>query len=312
VGSAHGDEPLSGWLLPERFGSGARRKTRPSSVVGPFAVLASLLSLAILVVLADLATRSLETASSGGTSALTWWDLSLAVLEHSLLIAAALVPSWALFRASWPADLGLVRVSWSKALPVAAAAYGMYLVATAVLFAAAGPTERASARALADADAPVLVVGYVLVACVVAPPTEELYFRGFLFGAIRRRLSLGPAIGLAGVVFGLAHGPPLVTMVQLALLGITLCVVYEVTESLLPGVAVHAAHNGLACAAVLSLSAPIAIALTATATALATTGATAAVRVLLAPRTGASRARYPESGGPAGSSSAGSHVRRNL
>jgi membrane protease YdiL (CAAX protease family) len=132
-----------------------------------------------------------------------------------------------------------------------------------LVFAIVGaPPPRASADAVAGADSTSVLVAYALIACIVAPPTEELLFRGFLFSALRRRLPLAPAALVAGGLFGAAHGPPLASTLDLALLGVALCVLYERTGSLLPCVGVHAVHNGIAFAAIASLSAPVTIAVT--------------------------------------------------
>jgi membrane protease YdiL (CAAX protease family) len=130
-------------------------------------------------------------------------------------------------------------------------AYGAYLVATALLFAVIGsPPARQNADALAGSDSVALLAAYGLIACVLAPPTEELLFRGVLFSSIRGHLAPVPAVIVSGVLFGALHGPPLETMLDLALLGIVLCALYERTGSLLPCIGVHALHNAIAFAAI--------------------------------------------------------------
>lgn len=95
----------------------------------------------------------------------------------------------------------------------------------------------------ADASALATVaVGLLLV--VVAPICEEIFFRGFLFGALRSSFRLGPAAVIAGVLFGLVHlptGPSAVPM--LSVLGVALCIVYAQTRSLYPTIALHALNN---------------------------------------------------------------------
>jgi hypothetical protein len=61
-------------------------------------------------------------------------------------------------------------------------------------------------------------------------------------------------------------------MLDLALLGVALCALYEQTGSLLPCIGVHAVHNGIAFGAVVSLGAPATAGLTLTGLALCVAG----------------------------------------
>ncbi len=81
----------------------------------------------------------------------------------------------------------------------------------------------------------------------VAPITEELFFRGFVFAGLRSRWSLWPAAIVSGLVFGLVHAPTGITaVIPLAVLGIALCWLYDRTGSLWPPVIAHVINNSLA------------------------------------------------------------------
>jgi membrane protease YdiL (CAAX protease family) len=228
-------------------------RDRPPCVT-PVLALTTLLALAGVVLLAELLAIRLEEADGrSGARVLTWWDVALSFVEHLLIAAAAVLPTLLVLGRVRPAHLGLRRVSWRPAIAAGVVVYAAYLVATALIFAAAGaPQERASAGALADTDSVSLIVAYGSIACVLAPVTEEVLFRGFLFGALRERLPLAPACVFAGCLFGAAHGPPLTSMLDLAALGVALCVLYERTGSVLPCIGVHAIHNAIAFAAVVA------------------------------------------------------------
>jgi uncharacterized protein len=100
-----------------------------------------------------------------------------------------------------------------------------------------------------------LVAATVFV-CVIAPIAEEFFFRGFIFGALRRlRIVvagryLGPWVAaiLTGILFGLAHtgsaNPQF--LVPLGLLGFTLCLLRWRTRSLYPCMVLHSVNNSLA------------------------------------------------------------------
>ncbi|MGH2876965.1 MAG: CPBP family glutamic-type intramembrane protease [Solirubrobacteraceae bacterium] len=92
--------------------------------------------------------------------------------------------------------------------------------------------------------------------CAIAPICEELFFRGFIFGALRNlpmrlgRVDLAPWIAaiLTGILFGLAHlgSAPAEYLVPLGFLGFVLCMIRWRTGSLYPCMALHSANNALA------------------------------------------------------------------
>lgn len=92
--------------------------------------------------------------------------------------------------------------------------------------------------------------------CVIAPVAEEFFFRGFIFGALRRlplRIAghqLGPWVAaiVTGILFGLAHTGSAASqyLVPLGFLGFVLCLVRWRTGSLYPCIALHGANNALA------------------------------------------------------------------
>jgi uncharacterized protein len=97
---------------------------------------------------------------------------------------------------------------------------------------------------LADVAVGVLIVG-------IAPITEEIFFRGFMFAGLRRKLPFIAAALISAGVWGLFHytGPGTWGVVlQLAVFGVILAWLYERTGSLWPTIAVHALNNALAFA----------------------------------------------------------------
>lgn len=92
--------------------------------------------------------------------------------------------------------------------------------------------------------APLLILGSV----IVAPFAEELFYRGMLFSALRKRFDLWPAMGLSGLVFGLTHvqgsleGYLLVLLIIMPL-GMFLAYIYDRTRTLLVPITAHAIFN---------------------------------------------------------------------
>lgn len=98
---------------------------------------------------------------------------------------------------------------------------------------------------IAESFGPVPV--QVLLIAIAAPFSEELCFRGMLFGGLRERLPMVPAALVAGVVFGLLHAFTGISAVPpLAILGFIFCLLYEKTGSIVPGMLLHALNNSVA------------------------------------------------------------------
>jgi hypothetical protein len=83
-----------------------------------------------------------------------------------------------------------------------------------------------------------------LLSVVGAPLLEEIFFRGALYGAIRRRR--GIAVGLAGsaVVFAMLHPQLPLGFLPIAILGAAYAGLYEWRQSLIPAMVAHALNNG--------------------------------------------------------------------
>lgn len=82
---------------------------------------------------------------------------------------------------------------------------------------------------------------------IVAPFFEELLFRGYLFGAIRKRSGFVVSTLLTSLTFALMHGQ-LNVGIDVFILSLFLCYLRERFDTIWPGVLVHAFKNGLAYA----------------------------------------------------------------
>ena len=84
---------------------------------------------------------------------------------------------------------------------------------------------------------------------VVAPVTEEFFFRGFFYRALRSRFRVWSAALMNGVLFGALHfqgADSAAILPVIAVFGIGVCLVYELTQSLFAVIAIHAAFNTFA------------------------------------------------------------------
>jgi membrane protease YdiL (CAAX protease family) len=204
------------------------------------------------------------------------------MLLANLLFDAALVVSAVVFarlggRVS-PAILGLRPAKAWFAVKWAAAAAITYFVVSALwigLLHLENETDDIT-KTLKDDPTAATVAGIALFAVVIAPIVEELFFRGFVFPALREKLNVGWAAIGTGLLFGAVHafGSPIGFLVPLAVLGTLLCLLYWKTGSIYPCIALHAVNNCIALGSALGWDwqLPLLVA-----------GALAAITAILAP-----------------------------
>ena len=84
----------------------------------------------------------------------------------------------------------------------------------------------------------------ILIAVVAAPLTEELIFRGCLYGILRQIGGKFVAIAVSSLLFALIHGHT-PSLAGLMILAVGLSLLYEKTGSLWAPILLHAAFNGL-------------------------------------------------------------------
>ena len=82
----------------------------------------------------------------------------------------------------------------------------------------------------------------------MAPLMEELFFRGFLYPVLVRKLGTAVAIVLTAAGFGLIHAPQLgqawAPVLVVFLVGLTLTITRAVTKSVASSLLIHMAYNG--------------------------------------------------------------------
>ena len=127
-------------------------------------------------------------------------------------------------------------------------AYEMVLLASNAGIASFGDDAAERIRGLVAQFRTVSPVWIVLTLAVVPAVCEELFFRGYLLGALVARMSRARAVAASGVVFGLFH--MLVTdalaverLLPSTLLGMVLAWVCLKSGSIVPGMLLHAMHN---------------------------------------------------------------------
>ena len=86
-----------------------------------------------------------------------------------------------------------------------------------------------------------------IVSVTIAPLMEELFFRGFLYPVLVRRLGVGASIVLTAALFGFLHWAQLGyswAVVIIFLVGLALTIVRAVTKSVAASFLTHVGYNG--------------------------------------------------------------------
>ena len=86
-------------------------------------------------------------------------------------------------------------------------------------------------------------LGFIVLACAVAPVAEEVFFRGMLYSFLRQRLHLIVAVLIQAVVFALMHPFDLAQRAVVFILGVGLGLTYEWRKTLLTSILLHALLN---------------------------------------------------------------------
>jgi uncharacterized protein len=151
-------------------------------------------------------------------------------------------------------ELGLRR-PLHPAIKASVLAYFAYIGCALVIAALIQPEQEDVTREL-GADEGVLgtIVAGFLIVCV-APVTEEVFFRGFMFNGLRRGTSFAVAALVSAAIWGVFHYTgegSWGVVLQLTVFGIVLAWLYERTGSVYPTIAVHGFNNAVAFAILMS------------------------------------------------------------
>ena len=135
-----------------------------------------------------------------------------------------------------------VRRFQPSALKWMLAAIGAYIVFAALYAGVFGSPHQED---IAESFGPVPV--QILLIVIAAPISEEVCFRGMLFGGLRTRMPRIAAALVSGLIFGALHALTGVSAVPpLIFFGFLLALLYERTGSIVPGILLHMLNNSIA------------------------------------------------------------------
>ena len=89
---------------------------------------------------------------------------------------------------------------------------------------------------------PAFLIYTSVFAAIAGPIVEELFFRGFMYGAVKKYVGIFPAILITASLFAALHAHA-VGFLPIMVLGILLAYLYEKTGTLVSSITVHIMHN---------------------------------------------------------------------
>ncbi|MBN8581239.1 MAG: CPBP family intramembrane metalloprotease [Anaerolineae bacterium] len=166
--------------------------------------------------------------------------LSIALFEFLLLIPIAIIFLWR--KVSWQA-LGLKRFD-NKDLALGCGLLIMIYFVTIInnlLMIALGVAVQVETitEMFNEMDSPLI---FAVSTVLLAPFTEELFFRGFLFKGLREKYGWVNALMFSSIIFALFHGQ-LATLLPTFLMGALFAYMFQKTGSVFPGMLLHFSIN---------------------------------------------------------------------
>lgn len=187
--------------------------------------------------------------SNSGRTMGTVQDFLLSYLVQFLIFGGMVGLVVLVLRRARPSELGIKgasRKDWLK--------YGLAGGVGAFAFAwAAGlvierlhpnVSQQSVETVLRNAGSPGQFILLLTVVALLAPLTEELFYRGMVYPVFRAYIGRAWGMAAAGSIFGLVH-MDLWRAVPLAVGGVFLCYVYEKTGSILVSTLTHGIWNGM-------------------------------------------------------------------
>ncbi len=156
---------------------------------------------------------------------------------------------------------GLKRITFSKCLMWVV--LGLLLLVPAMLYSSewvrsewlepifGEMKEQEVVDSMKNAEGLGLKVGLIVSACIAAPVVEELVFRGYIYGVLKKFTNPLFAMVVAGALFAVVH-MNLPALLPLWILAVLLTLSYELSGSLWVPIGIHAGFNTFSVVAMLN------------------------------------------------------------
>lgn len=176
------------------------------------------------------------------------------LLAGALILGAFLFASTGFGGLAPAAALGLRR-PLRKSVWLSVATYFGYIACALVVALLLSPEQEDIARELGGDSGVIGAVIAGILVVIVAPVSEEIFFRGFFFAGLRKGMPVAVAAVISSGIWGLLHytGPGTWgVVVQITVFGLWLSWLFERTGSIYPTIAVHMINNAVAFTVLMS------------------------------------------------------------
>jgi len=89
-----------------------------------------------------------------------------------------------------------------------------------------------------------VILFFTIFVSILGPVIEEMFFRGFLYSAARKRFGIIVGVLLSSILFSALH-TNIVGFLPILILGVLMAFLYEITGSLVASISVHILHNSI-------------------------------------------------------------------
>jgi membrane protease YdiL (CAAX protease family) len=242
---------LAGYWMMRRYRPEFAWNNEGQVLSSPYAApdLLLLASLGLFFILAIQPHQSAATAEGTGMSA----GGLVASMVFNLLMCAALLVYLHRIRGLNPAELfGLQHIHW-RTLALVVLAFTVIILISVNLVSAAtmkwlesfwpDQQPQETVRAFQDSGSLGFRFLVIIAAVVIAPLAEEVLFRGFVYGVLKRYTDAPFAALASSLMFAVIH-MHVGSLLPLCMLAVLLCLAYEITGCLLTPMLLHAVFNG--------------------------------------------------------------------
>jgi len=123
---------------------------------------------------------------------------------------------------------------------------GIIVYAVLNIFKITPPPQPIVGLMLAEKNTALIVVS-AIIAAIFGPIIEEIFFRGIMYNAVKRKIGIFWSILITSVLFSFLHTHALeyflVGFIPITILGVALAYLYEKTGSLIPSITLHVLNN---------------------------------------------------------------------
>lgn len=174
-----------------------------------------------------------------------------AIIYVLTLVIIIGVPALIRHKRTSRADLGLTRLPTWTDIFITPAGFVVYIICSAVLLLVMTKlfpsidAKQAQDVGFSQLTGRAEFILAFLTLVVVAPVAEEILFRGYLFGKLKKTAPIWVAILITSVIFGAAHGAWNLAIDTFAL-SVILCILRQITGSVWAPILLHMSKNAIA------------------------------------------------------------------